>query len=87
MSYIDELIENCKLGKKAVPIREFELKELSDLDDIEKAIYIIEEVDGQSEKTFIEFSVYKKSRERSCSKLNSPSAVMYVGSSTAGVKK
>jgi Uri superfamily endonuclease len=58
-----------------------------DIADIEQAIYIIEEIDGDTNKTFIEFSQYKKKKERACSKLNAPSQVMYVGSSTTGLKK
>lgn len=32
-------------------------------------------------------SDYKKSKQRSCPKLNAPSSIMYVGSSTTGIKK
>jgi hypothetical protein len=87
MSYIDKLIENCKTAKTARPLREIEVGDLSGLDGIERAIYIIEEVDGNAEKTFVEFSRYKEKKERACAKLNAPSSVMYVGSSTTGVKK
>ena len=86
MSYIDRLIENCQLAKKASPIREFVMKNNSDLDGIDKAIYIIEQIDGDPEKTFKDFSLYRQRKERSCAKLNSPSKVMYVGSSTTGLK-
>ena len=87
MSYIDRLIKNCELAKKASPTREFELSRLSDIDGIKKAIYVIEEIDGDNEKTFIEFSRYRDKKERKCAKLNSPSNIMYVGSSATGVKK
>lgn len=87
MSYIEKLIENCNRAKTAIPERDFVLGEISELDGIEKAIYIIEEVDGNSENTFIELSKYKKLKQRACPKLNAPSKVMYVGSSTTGVRK
>lgn len=87
MTYIDTLIENCKKAKAAKPVNEFVLSEISDLDNIKKAIYIIEEIDGDNEKTFIALSNYKKTKERACPKLNAPSPVMYVGSSTTGIRK
>ena len=87
MSYIDRLIANCEAAKNAVAVKEFEMKELSDLDGIKSAIYIIEQVDGDISKTFLDLSVYKKKKERSCPKLNSPSKIMYVGSSSTGVRK
>ncbi|OZA80416.1 MAG: hypothetical protein B7X64_06105 [Halothiobacillus sp. 39-53-45] len=87
MSYIDTLTENCKTAKIAQPSRDIEVSDLSMLDDIEKAIYTIEEIDGNPEQTFLAFSRYKETKERACAKLNAPSKVMYVGSSTTGVKK
>jgi len=87
MSYIDKLIANCLLAKEAVPIREFELKNISELDGMKQAIYIIEQIDEDIEKTFSNFSEYRKKEKRKCAKLNSPCKVMYVGSSTTDVKK
>nr|WP_299244758.1 GIY-YIG nuclease family protein [uncultured Halomonas sp.] len=87
MSYIDKLIENCNRARSTKPVENFILFDMSDLDGIDKAIYIIEEVDGDVEKTFIELSNYKKTKQRKCPRLNAPSQVMYVGSSTTGVKK
>ena len=87
MSYIDALINNCNLAKKAMPSRVIQMGELSDLDGIKKAIYVIEEIDGDPEETFMAFSRYKETKERACAKLNTPSKVLYVGSSTTGVKK
>jgi len=86
MSYIDRLIKNCQLAKKASPVREFVMKNISDLDGINKAIYIIEQIDGDPRKTFKDFSLFRQLKERACAKLNSPSKVMYVGSSTTGLK-
>lgn len=87
MTYIDTLIDNCKKARAAKPVREFVLSALSDLDGIEKAIYIIDEVDGDNDKTFISLSDYKKTKQRACPKLNAPCSVMYVGSSTTDIKK
>lgn len=89
MSYIDTLIKNCEAAKTAQPStsRVIEASDLSALDGIEKAIYTIDEIDGNPEQTFLAFSRYKEKKERACAKLNSPSNVMYVGSSTTGVKK
>ena len=86
MTYIDNLIKNCESAKAAVPQREFVLNDLDELNDIQKAIYIIEELNGNSEQTFLAFSKYKESKARACARLNAPSATMYVGSSTTGVK-
>jgi hypothetical protein len=86
MSYIDNLIRNCERAKEAKPVREFVMNSISDLRDINKAIYIIEQLNGDPKKTFQDFERYKKSKERACAKLNSPSMVMYVGSSTTGLQ-
>jgi len=96
MSYIDKLIQNCNAAKAAKPSKEIEVidrsklievNDLSELDDIQSAIYIIEEIDGDPEKTYWTFSRYKEKKDRACAKLNDPSNVLYVGSSTTGVKK
>jgi len=88
MSYIDRLIESCKIAKTALPVKQIEANtDLSNLEDIRKAIYIVEQIGGDSKNTFDEFSRYKAKKERACAKLNAPSNVMYVGSSTTGVKK
>ncbi len=86
MSYIDTLIENCRTAKSACPSKVTEMNELCDLDGIQKAIYIIEEENGNPEETFLAFSKYKEKKERACAKLNSPSKIMYIGSSTTGVR-
>lgn len=65
---------------------EFELVELSQLDNIKNAIYIIEEIGGDTSQTFDDFKAYKDTKKRACCKLNEPSQVMYVGSSTTGIK-
>jgi hypothetical protein len=85
MSYIDRLIENCNKAKEAKPIKDFEMKHLSDLDGIASAIYVIEQIDGNIQQTFDDLTNFKKSKERSCPALNAPSQIMYVGSSTTGL--
>lgn len=87
MSYIETLIQNCHIAKAAIPSKVIEVDGLSALDGIQKAIYIIEEVDGKPEETFQAFTRYKAKKERACARLNAPSAVLYVGSSTTGVRK
>jgi hypothetical protein len=59
---------------------------LAALEDIQKAIYVIEEINGNRDETFQALALYKGKDERSCPKLNKASDVMYVGSSRTGVK-
>lgn len=87
MTYIDNLIKSCQAAKNATPIQDIDVGDLSVLNKIDKAIYIIEQTEGDPEKTFLEFARYKEKKERACAKLNEPSHVMYVGSSTTGVRK
>lgn len=51
--YIDRLIDNCNKAKNSTPIKEFVFKNLEDLKDIKRAIYIIEELNGDKEKTLM----------------------------------
>jgi len=85
--YIDTLIENCQQAKTSKPIKEFIFNNLEQLNGIKQAIYIIEEVNGDKDKTFNDFTTYKNTKKRKCSKPNQPSSTMYVGSSTTGIKK
>lgn len=87
MSYIDTLIKNCESAKKAKPTKVVEVGDVSDLDGIQTAVYVIEETGGNPKDTFSAFSCYKAKKERACAKLNAPCKVMYVGSSTTGVRK
>ena len=87
MNYIDNLIRCCEEAKIARPRREFEMSDLDDLNGINTAIYVIEDLAGFPEDTFAAMSSYKTKKLRACPKLNSPSKTMYVGSSTTGVKK
>jgi len=88
MKYIDELMQNCATANAAKSTNRFTLKELDDLDKVQNAIYIIEEVGGDMSDTRSAFELYKKSADRKCPKINkSPSTVLYIGSSTTGIKK
>lgn len=87
MSYIEMLIESCNKAKNAEPIKEFILSDISQLNGINKAIYIIEDMSNDNAATFRQLSDYKATKQRACPKLNTASSVMYVGSSTSGVKK
>lgn len=88
--YIDQLILNCRIALEATPDKEVELSSLEELhhmDDIKKGIYVIEELDGDPQKTFQEFSEFKAQKTRACAKLNRESSFLYVGSSSTGIKK
>lgn len=87
MSYIDRVIKSCEAAKAAKPTKIVDFYELSDLDGIQTAIYVIEEIGGNPTDTFSSFSRYKEKKIRACAKLNAPSNVLYVGSSTTGVRK
>lgn len=92
MSYIENLIDNCKKALTAKPIREFEfnnpaqLKLEQELNGKCNCIYVIEEIRGNAEETFEDFCNYKEKGTRKCPKQNSPSSILYVGSSTTGLK-
>ena len=92
MAYLDVLIENCKLAKKAEPNSKFAMEapknidDLTVLDKIKSAIYVIKEIKGDPEYTLSKLKAYKAKKERSCPKINDPSCVLYVGSSTTGLK-
>lgn len=95
--YIDKLIQNCELAKKTKPTKKFSFIEsisddyipinISKLNNIKKAIYIIKAIDKESSEIFTKMNDYKQTKERKCPRLNSPSPIVYVGSSTTGVKK
>jgi len=87
--YIDNLIQNCKQAKMVEPIRRYEItsiEELSNLPRIGNSIYLIQEINGNKNITFDQFEMYKSRKERACAKLNKSSELLYVGSSTTGVK-
>lgn len=89
-NYIDNLIDNCNKAKQTQIITTIGLTsidELSLLNDVKTAIYIIEEINRNEEQTFLDLQKYKDTKERNCPKLNKPSNIMYIGSSTTDIKK
>jgi hypothetical protein len=90
MSHIDRLIGSCEEAKAAQPKQTIVITkgaDLSSLEPIQKAIYVIEEINGNRDETYQALALYKGKKERACPKLNTASDVMYVGSSSTGVKK
>lgn len=86
MKHIQRILENCQLALRSSPVREFVMQSVEDLKDIPKAIYIIQEVGGDSEKTFESFVDYKKGTYVALPAINKPNSVLYVGSSTTNLK-
>lgn len=93
MRYLEELKVLIEKALKAEPKKIIEMKTLSDLDNVGHAIYVIEEIDADPKKTYEKFSKYKsgqnimpKAERRACAALNAPSQILYVGSSTTGIK-
>lgn len=90
MNYLDKLIENCKIAKEATPAAEYKISSLDQLDElpyIKTGIYIIKQHDSKAEQTFNSFKEFKERKIYMCPKINKPNSVMYVGSSTTGIKK
>lgn len=86
MKYIHDQIQNFEQALAAKPIRVFVMKDLSELDGIVQGIYIIEDLGRDQDLTFEKMKAYKAKRDRACPRLNHPSRILYVGSSTTGLK-
>ncbi|EHU1441371.1 hypothetical protein A1Z85_RS11235 [Acinetobacter baumannii] len=95
-NYLDQLIANCEEAKKAFPIREITLENIADIDkikDFKSAIYIIREIGGCPLKTFNDFTSFKEEeglkgeKGMRCAQPNGPSEILYIGSSTTGVRR
>ena len=100
-SYLHALIKNIEEAKISRPSREIEflinsrekeycLEQLERVGDIKSAIYIISKGFPLSTSHSLKEKLigYKKSSNRKCPKINDNlSEVLYVGSSTTGVKK
>ena len=69
MGYLDTLIQQCYIAKTAIPVQEFIFSTLDDLPKISKAIYIIEQVEGDINETFNRFRVFKEQATHACAKL------------------
>lgn len=88
MQYIENLIADCERAKAAKPLNTFVVDSALNLPDIKQAVYIIEEIGGDPEATRAAFIDYRKTSDRKCSKVNKhSSSVLYVGSSSTGVRK
>ena len=97
-SYLDTLINDCEIAKQSKPINTYIYSSNEDLEtffilhrkaiiqeDV-SAIYIIKEINGNSEETRFKFEQFKRNKEMACPKLNhNPSDVLYVGSSSKNV--
>lgn len=87
LDYIETLIDNCQQAKNAKTAQEFVMNDISELDGIKQAIYIIKQVEGDPKKAYEAFYNYKKLKKRNCPRLNkTASETMYVGSSTTDLK-
>ena len=93
---IDEHIKDCEAAKTknfniSFTIENLMNDDLSSLKGIEKAIYIIEQTEGcpcKAHKDYQEFKGNDENKEIKLSGKNEcSSSIMYVGSSTTGVKK
>ncbi|EGQ9283822.1 GIY-YIG nuclease family protein [Vibrio vulnificus] len=87
MKYLDRLIRACETAKAAKPKSDFKVAGFNEIPDLDKGIYIIKEVGGCADSTFESFVDFKRKKLKACSKVNSPSKVLYVGSSTTGLRK
>ncbi|UAB71685.1 GIY-YIG nuclease family protein [Vibrio sp. SCSIO 43132] len=87
MEYLDRLIDTCNKAKTTSSIAEFKATSFDDIPDIERGIYIIQEIGGNSDFTYQSFVDFKQKKLKACSRVNAPSSVLYVGSSTTGLKK
>lgn len=94
-NYLDNLIANCEEAKKALPTREIVLDNIDDIDiikDFKSAIYIIREIEGCPLKTFNDFTSFREEeglkgkKGMRCAQPNSPSEILYIGSSTTSLK-
>lgn len=85
--YLDQLLNACVQAKAATPVQILHTPKLESLAEIKTAVYIIEEKGGNPTLTFEQYKRFRSSKQRACAKLNQPSQVMYVGSSSTGVKK
>lgn len=88
--YIDQLIANCEKAKLVEPIKTTFLKnkdELNNLPKIKQAIYVIELTVGDAKDVFEKYKKYKERGKRKCSRLNTASKTLYVGSSTTGLNR
>ncbi len=87
MTYLDNLIKQCEIAKKTKPKKIFYTDEKLEFDNIKTAIYIIRAIDGDINDIFENFKTFKVKKTRKCPKINSPSNILYVWSSTTNLRK
>lgn len=81
-TYIDGLIDDCRKAKEAVPTQAVQsLDDTEVFKGLKNAIYVFEEIGGDAGQTFERFCGFKDQRTRQCPRANSPSQILYVGSS------
>ena len=97
--YLDNLIAECNVAKNAEPYLTFEFElefplsaetiDFSELQGHQKGIYVIEDMGHERKATFDALKMFKAQQKNmfACPKLNSPSRILYVGSSTTGIMK
>lgn len=90
MKYLENLIKDAATAHQILnhPLNVEVITNLEDINslNITKGVYIIEEVNGDKVKTHKNFSDFKLKHYVAMPKLNSPSDVMYVGSSRKNLK-
>ena len=86
MKYLEQLIQDAQKALITFPIKQLIVENVEDVKDVKQGIYIIEEIEGDKEKTFKDFLEYKKEKFRSMPAANQPSDILYVGSSVSNIK-
>ena len=85
MRYIDQLIQYCEQAKRTQPECIFQFSTFEQVQPNAHYIYVIEQVGGDIQRSFADFSAFKAKKTHACAKLNQPSPILYVGSSRTGV--
>ena len=82
-------MENVKKALDSSPINECVITNLEDINtlNISKGVYIIEQLNGNPEDTFHQFIEHKSKCYVAMPKSNTPSKVLYVGSSQSNMKQ
>lgn len=85
-TYIDQLVEDCKQAKLARHNHVIKGSDAASFKGVKNAVYVIEEIGGDTEQTFKKFEDYKLEKERACPKPNQANQIMYVGSSVGNLE-
>lgn len=84
---IDKLIEDCNTAKRAAHKQVIvSIDDASAFKGVKNAVYVIEEIGGDAEKTFENFQIFKTKKKRPCPKENQASQTLYVGSSVGSLE-